>query len=49
MYMGRAINASHSELGDDDVLADIGHHIIPAVYVVPFSCLAGPLIVAFLY
>ena len=45
MYMGRAINANHPPLGDDAVLADIGQGIIPAVYVVPFSCLAVSLIV----
>ena len=36
MYMGRAINASHPLLDDDDVLGDIGKQIVQVVYVVPF-------------
>ena len=34
--MGRAIRASHPELGDKDVTGDVGRGIVPAVYVVPF-------------
>ena len=49
MYVGRAINANHPPLGDDAVLADVGHHIIPAVYVVPFTFLAVPLILVLIF